>query len=388
MRQGTLRLIIFVLIVFAGTMPLGLQASGGNFWQNSSLSSAFSFTSLSAPKLNGVFLSRRFLSDSSAAPDLVDDFLVKSSRLYNTQTWFPNGGLLTPAGNLDHPPGAAVVFLEHVSAYEKAHKVSFVLMPYLNGYSLQNTAHPANLRLDLSDASVRKNIVAECGKYVSSETPGSYVKGAPRVFDGIVIDIEPAGDATFFASLKTLMSEIRASFDAMGLAEKKIGIAAPQYTDQKPKPNWGWNASDYHYMARYVNYILAMTYDSSLKKPTYQQWMFDQTTHILKAVSGAAWSFDADHPAPTNGVKVLIGLPAFHTRTAAHDPAIENVKAGAAGILGAWASLADPMANSNNPTAASCFQGSFLFAHDGGADGSTYARYNQDWLEWKRAFGR
>jgi hypothetical protein len=79
--------------------------------------------------------------------------------------------------------------------------------------------------------------------------------------------------------------EIRASFDGMGLKNKKIGFAAPQYTERAPKPNWGWNSPDYYGMAKYLNYVIAMTYDSGLKDETkYQPWMAEQTTHILQSL--------------------------------------------------------------------------------------------------------
>ena len=113
------------------------------------------------------------------------------------------------------------------------------------------------------------------------------MRGSKRVFDGIVLDIEPGGDPTFLASLKTLLAELRTSFLRMGLANKKIGFAAPQYTERVPKPNWGWDSSDYHSVARYIDYVIAMTYDSGLKDESkYQPWMKDQTTHIFGRFPG------------------------------------------------------------------------------------------------------
>lgn len=327
---------------------------------------------------NASFLSRRFLTDTDNAASLTEDFLPKVNKFYKTPFLFPNGGLLTSTGLLDHAPDAAGIFAHRVGVYEGVKGIEFTVMPYLSGYSLQDTAHAANLRLDLSKAEVRANIVAECLRYVSNRVPGGYVrsllKEPLREFDGVVIDIEPAGDPAFFASLKKLMEEIRFAFDAKGLTEKKIGVAAPQYTAKTPKPNWGWNASDYYYMARYVDYVIAMTYDSGLDKPEYQSWMADQTTHILQAVSGAAWGFDKAHPQPIHHVKVFLGLPGFYTQTRAHDPKVENVAQGAPGIL---AGLAATHAKSRQ-----YFQGAAMYAHDGGAASSMYARYDQDWSWW------
>src|ERR1700730_11610486 len=161
---------------------------------------------------NGSFLARRFLTDSKNVPALTDDFLSKTDKFYKTPLLFPNGGLLTSSGMLDHPPNAAVLFLDHVVSYESANERALLIMPCLNGYSPQDASYPANQRLDLDNPSVRANIVAECGRYVSAKVPGSYVQGSLRAFDGTILDIEPAGGPSFVRSLKTLLTEIRPSF--------------------------------------------------------------------------------------------------------------------------------------------------------------------------------
>jgi len=354
-----------VLIISAA----GLQAG---------LGSAQSHVNAGDYQQNASFLSRRFISDSRNAAALTNDFLSKADKLYKTPLLFPNGGLLSSMGVLDHAPYAAKLFLDQASAYQTANRTTFTIMPYLNGYSLEDHAHAAKLRLDLNDPAVRANVVAECAKYVSNKAPGSYVAGAARAFDGVVIDIEPAGDPAFFPSLKTLMADIRVSFDRAGLRNKKIGVAAPQYTGRSPKPNWGWDSSDYYYIARYVNYVIAMTYDSSLTDESrYRPWMSEQTTHILQAVSGAAWRFDTGHPRPTSGVRVLIGLPGFYSVTKAHNPEIESVAHGAAGIRDGL-SLLQP----TDRVSLGYFQGAVMFSHDGGAGDSQYARYDKDWRWW------
>jgi hypothetical protein len=328
---------------------------------------------------NASFLSRRFLTDSKNVAAMTDDFVRRAYEVYKVRLLFPNAGLLNSDGTLDHAPFSANIFLEHVNAYERAKGTTFTLMPYLNAYSFQDAAHAANLRVNLEDRAVRARIVGECGKYVSATVAGSYVKESKRVFDGVVLDIEPGGNPAFLASLKTLLTEIRASFARMGMANNKIGLAAPQYTKRVPKPDWGWDASDYHSLAGYVDYVIAMTYDSGLKDESkYRLWMKDQATHILQAVSGATWNFDAAHAAPTSAVKVLIGLPGFYTVTKAHDPEVENVAHGAPGILEALAQL-----RSQDRTTLGYFQGVTMYIHDGGDADSIFARYDKDWTEWR-----
>jgi hypothetical protein len=360
MRQLFAVLSICAIILQAGLGSAQSQVNPRDYQQNAS------------------FLSRRFLTDSKNAAALTSDFLARADKLYKTPLLFPNGGLLSSMGVLDHAPYAAKLFLDQVSGYETANRRTFTVMPYLNAYSPEDHSHPANLRLDLTDPAVRANVVAECARYVSNKAPGSYVAGAARAFDGIVIDIEPAGDPAFFASLKTLMADIRVSFDRAGLRNKKIGVAAPQFTARSPKPNWGWDSSDYYYIARYVDYVIAMTYDSSLTDESrYQPWIAEQTAHILQAVSGAAWRFDSSHPKPTSGVRVLIGLPGFYAVTKAHDPEVESVAHGAAGIRDGLFLLL-----STDKLSLGYFQGAAMFSHDGGAGDSQYARYDKDWRWW------
>lgn len=227
---------------------------------------------------------------------------------------------------------------------------------------------------------MKTHIVAECGRFVSANAPGSYVAGSARVFDGIVLDFEPAGDPAFLASLKLLIAEIRAAFDGMGLRNKKIGFAAPQFTERSPKPDWGWSASDYYEMARAVNTIIAMTYDSGLTDESkYEPWMSEQTTHILQAVSGASGSFDTAHPKPAGGARVLIGLPGFYAQTKAHNPDVETIIHGAAGIVDGLSHL-----KSKDRPSLAYFQGAALYTHDGGAADSIYARYDKDWSWWRK----
>lgn len=360
--RTTIGLPVLFLITVVGGASAQSSAAPGEYQQNAS------------------FLSRRFLTDSKNAATLTDDLVYKADKLYKARLLFPNGGLLNSSGMLDHAPFAANVFLDHVNAFEHANRVTFTLMPYLNGYSPQDTAHAVTLRLNLEDRAVRAHIVAECGRYVSANVPGSYVAGLPRAFDGIVLDLEPAGDPAFFASLKTLVVEIRASFDGMGLKNKRIGFTAPQYTERTPKPNWGWSSSDYYYMAKNVNYVIAMTYDSGLADDSkYGPWMSNQTTHILQAVSGAAWNFDTDHAKPTNGIRVLVGLPGFYTATKAHNPSVETIGHGAPGIVDGLSQL-----KSKDRVSLSYFQGAAMYTHDGGAADSIYARYDADWLWWRR----
>lgn len=334
-------------------------------------------------KTNAVFLSGHFLFDSapfSASARSTDDWAAKSA-IYKCPMWFPQAGTIDPAnhGVLLHPPTSAQNFLKHVAAYESAHRVSFRLMAVLNGDAQS---------LDWSDSALESNIVADCGKYLSATVPGSYVTGSPRAFDGCVIDIEPSGTPAVHSRLKTLVVALRASAPFRD-GTKKIGIAAPKLKNPKSASGWDWNPSDYYYMGKFVDYILAMTYDSgSTSWQSYQTWMAAQTSDILRSVSGARWKYDANHPKQASGVKVLLGIPGWYPPTTnPHDPSVENAKFAAPGILSGVTSLAG-----TDSVSPEYLLGAFMFQHDGGfftyddskgnVTPSPFALYRTDWWWW------
>jgi hypothetical protein len=106
-----------------------------------------------------------------------------------------------------------------------------------------------------------------------------------------------------------------------------------------------------------------------------------QTKDILQAVSGARWGFDASHPAPTHGVKVMIGFPATWTDTATHDHEAENIISGAAGVFEGLKDLED----ASDTISLSYFLGADVYLQNGGDDTSMYARYSSDWA-WFRQY--
>src|SRR5262249_27261193 len=142
------------------------------------------------------------------------------------------------------------------------------------------------------------------------------------------IDFEPAGlDATRFDHLKALMDEIRSAFTAY--PGTLTSFTAPKYGTPNP---WRWSPTFYYDMGRRGDLLAPMTYDSGLTTgPDYQHGMREQTTGILHAISGKSWNNDAQHPAPINGVKVILGFPAFPAKTQ-HNVKAENIKYAAPGV--------------------------------------------------------
>ena len=316
---------------------------------------------------NATFLGHGYVTSQSSV-DRVPDLASRMQNTYMVSYWFTNVGLIDSSGLMVHPETQlvkAAAFLNAVNDYEIAAGAAFTVLAWMNNGNSSS--------LDVTDATVRSTIVNECLKFVSTTVDGSYVAGANRAFDGVLLDIEPTGhNDTYFNALKTLMDEIKAAIGT----NKLVGFTPPKYATNNSV--WFWSPTYYYYMARHVDILCAMTYDNaSPSGSAYQAWMTSQATEILQAVSGEYWP-DGSHPPPGNGVMVFIGLPAFPPN-ANHNPAYENIEFGAQGLDTAITSLN----NAGDPSQGH-FQGAAVFLHTDGSGADGYASWATDWW-W---FGR
>jgi hypothetical protein len=315
---------------------------------------------------NAAFLGHGYVKYQSSV-DRVPDLASKMRTTYMVNYWFTNAGAIDASGAIVQPKAelaSVVPYLNAVSDHETASGAPFSVLAWLNGNSST---------LDLTDTAVRNSIVSECTKLVSTTIAGSYIAGARRSFDGIMIDVEPSGhNDAYFNALKALMDEIKAAIGA----GKLVGFTPPKYGTNAS--TWLWGPTYYYDMARHVDILCAMTYDNrSSSGAEYQSWLTSQATQILRAVSGECWT-DGSHPAPTNGVMIFIGLPAF-PESVNHDPIDENIQYGAQGLNAAITALA----NAGDAARAS-FKGAAVFLHGDGSGTDGYASWSTDWW-W---FGR
>jgi len=315
---------------------------------------------------NAVFLGHSYVKSQSYV-DRVPDLASRMQNSYMVSYWFTNAGTVDGSGTIVQARtelASVVAYLDAINDYELANGASFNVLAWLNASSST---------LDISNAAVRSTLVNECKKLVSTSTDGSYIDGAARSFDGIMIDIEPSGrNDTYFDALKTLMDEIKAGIGP----GKLVAFTPPKYST-----NGGasfWSPTYYYYMARHVDLLCAMTYDSvSSSGAAYQAWMTSQVTDILRAVSGEYWP-DGSHPPPANGVMTFIGLPAFPAN-AYHNPSYENIVFGAQGLDAAMTALI----TEGDPSQV-YFQGAAVYLHGDGSGSDGYASWATDWW-W---FGR
>lgn len=163
--------------------------------------------------------------------------------------------------------------------------------------------------VDLSDKSTHQKIVDLCVELVQK-----------MGFDGIHLDPEIVRDSD--ASLLLLLEEVR-------LAIKPALLSIATRHIQPVFPNivvpfgdlFGWHSAYYREVAKRVDQIAVMSYDSTLtSEALFRLWMRFQVINISQAVNGT-------------GVELLFGVPTSEESTATHNPDTENMVNGLQGII-------------------------------------------------------
>ena len=164
--------------------------------------------------------------------------------------------------------------------------------------------------VDLTKASVRGQVAAFCGGLVREQG-----------FDGIHLDPEPipSGDRQVLA----LLDEVR---EAIG-PEATLSIATSRIWPILPQVSWplvrqvAWTSGYYREVARRVDQMAVMLYDSTLPLPIlYRQWCRFETIKLSRALKGT-------------GVELLLGVPTSEEATWTHHPWAENMESGLRGII-------------------------------------------------------
>jgi hypothetical protein len=179
-------------------------------------------------------------------------------------------------------------FLDHFS--------NFSILPWIGGV-LGNHCHPSSSRW-------RNNFVMSTTRLLEAH---------PRLA-GIHINIEPlqTGNKNFLL----LLDELRLAIPQ----DKIISLAAyPPPTILHPFPEVHWEETYFREVARRVDQITPMMYDTAIKLPKFYQNLMRQWTHeVLK------WSGDTE---------VLLGIPAYDdAEVGYHIPEVENLPNALLGI--------------------------------------------------------
>jgi hypothetical protein len=164
--------------------------------------------------------------------------------------------------------------------------------------------------IDLNDATIQQAIV---------DFSWSAVKEIG--FDGVHLDPEPV--LTGDTALLQLLEKVRGAIGP----QAKLSISGREITPILPEADlianrwFTWRADYYREIARRVDQIGVMAYDSHLPLGwLYEQWVRFQVIGLTSSLGT---------PPPV----LFIGLPTSEEHTSSHDPAIENLATGLRGML-------------------------------------------------------
>ena len=163
---------------------------------------------------------------------------------------------------------------------------------------------------DLADSATRHKVAALCRELVQDYG-----------FDGIHLDAEPiaGGDV----HLLSLLGEVRQAIGPQAMLSVATRRICPKVLGRTTSlSHWfAWDASYYREVAKRVDQIAVMIYDSALPlSELYRWWGRVQVIEISEAVRGT-------------GVGVLYGVPTSEERTWTHWPSAENMVSGLQGII-------------------------------------------------------
>ncbi len=316
---------------------------------------------------NAVWLGHAYVSTAStvALVPKTAAFLKE----HQVDYFFVNVGRVDKTGRLPAGTRTQIVnFLDTLAGWETTNKHSFKVLAWING-SVDETN--AERFVDINQANLRSAIADEAKKFVDAKLPQSYIAGAKRTFDGVQIDLEPAGGSEQkAANLFSLMEEIRQKIGA----DKLTSFTPHKIGDR----NRYWSNAEFYYgMGQRVDLICAMTYDmGQTDASVYRAWVEQQTIEIMRAVSGATWNNDAKHPQPKESVKTFIGFPAFPANKW-HDVKVETITDAAFGTRQALEKL-----KKTNPETLRYFGGGAVYLYTDGTGTDSYSN-PQNWAEFK-----
>lgn len=140
-------------------------------------------------------------------------------------------------------------------------------------------------------------------------------------FDGLHIDPEPVKDGD--EAVLTLLDDLRTALgpDAtLSIAGRRIWPLFP--TVQWPLVGqWSWSASYYQKIARRVDEIAVMVYDSALPTPAlYRQWAKFEVIALSRTLV-------------YSDVRLFVGIPTSEEATRTHKPTAENMRDGLKGTI-------------------------------------------------------
>ncbi len=165
-------------------------------------------------------------------------------------------------------------------------------------------------QMNLQSKSIRREVIEFCAPLLQEAG-----------FDGLHLDPEPVEDGD--KAVLALLDEMRSAIgpDAtLSIAGRRIWPFFP--TVHWPLVGqWSWSASYYQKIARRVDEIAVMVYDSALPTPAlYRQWTKFQVIALSRTLV-------------YSDVRLFIGIPTSEEATRTHNPTAETMRSGLQGTV-------------------------------------------------------
>jgi Chitinase len=250
---------------------------------------------------------------SKPVDEIAINQLAESAKSRNLKYLFPYVSYLKSDGTFSPSYQYANEFVSTLRKFNQEVRIlAWIGLPLANN-------RPIGVQgwIDLSDQDTRKHIV----QFVADRIEQSN-------FDGVHINAETVqNNDPYFLNL---LDEVRQNIGK----DKIISIAGshwyPDYINILPViSNFRWTSSYYQKVGQRVDQIATMTYDSYALHPAlYRLWMREQ----VKGISSSLENSD---------VELFIGISVSQEKTPSHQPVVESLANGLAGLC---AGLADPKA--------------------------------------------
>ena len=230
--------------------------------------------------------------------------LAESARSRNMKHIFPYISYLKADGSFSPSYRYASEFVANFRKYNQEVQIlAWIGLPLVNPRSIG-----VHGWVDLSDSDVRKMIV----RFIVQQIEQSD-------FDGVHLNAETVqnNDTDFLLLLDEVRKNMR--------QDKMISVTGshwiPESINRLPFiRDFRWTSSYYEQVGKRVDQIAAMTYDSYTFHPLlYRLWMREQ----VNGISSSLENF---------GAELLIGISVSQEKTLSHQPVVENLSNGLAGL--------------------------------------------------------
>jgi len=165
-------------------------------------------------------------------------------------------------------------------------------------------------QMNLHSKTIRREVIEFCVSLLQEAN-----------FDGLHLDPEPVEDGN--KVVLVLLDEMRNAIgpDAtLSIAGRRIWPLFPTF-HWPLVGKWSWSASYYQKIAKRVDEIAVMVYDSALPTPgLYRQWTKFQVIALSRALV-------------YTDVRLFIGIPTSAEATRTHNPTAENMRSGLQGTI-------------------------------------------------------